>query len=179
MSNKDVSLYMGERTAYQQIRDYARCLGRPWSWRNVANDLGLAKRKILYAMADLKKAGEIVRIGNPKQGMYLHTSRMPKYGAKLEYDWTPDKSKLQAILKDWEPGTYRDAAACAAACGLAERTGYRYLELLVFVGAVEWCLVPHIEGSYRRTELSLPETLPAYSEAAGCIKRRKDAEARV
>lgn len=176
MSNKDVSLYMGERTAYQQIRDYARCLGRPWSWRNVANDLGLGKRKILYAMAELKKAGEIRGVGEPRHGMYLHTSRLPKARKPVVYDWRPDFRLMYLILNEWEPGTYRDAAACAAACGLAERTVYRYLEILVYVGAVEWCLVPHIEGSYRRTELSTPATWPAYSEAAGSIKRRRDAE---
>lgn len=65
----------GARTAYHQIRDYARCIGRPWSWRNAAADLGLGKRIVLQAMRYLRDEGEIVRVGEPRHGMYIHVSR--------------------------------------------------------------------------------------------------------
>lgn len=167
--------YQGERTCYQQVRDYARCLSRPWSWRNVASDLGLPKRNVMKAMQALRNDGEIVRIGPARRGIHLHVTRMPAYGARLEYDWRPDLKRLELMLAGWEPGIYRDAAACAAAAGLAIRTAYRYLELLIYVGVVDYATVPHIDGAYRRTELSLPAVLPAYSEAKGAIQRRKDA----
>lgn len=166
--------WKGQRTVYHKIRDYARCINRPWNWRNAAADLGVPKRQVMSAMASLRAEGEIVRIGDPKQGMHLHSSRMPSR-CKIEYDWTPDRVRLEAILKNWEPGTFRDAAACARACGLAVRTTYRYLETLVHVGAVEWCRSATICGSFRRTELDLPETLPPYSEVQGALQRRADA----
>lgn len=81
-----------KRTAVDKIRDYAHMTGRPFTYKQVMQDLGLALRTSTRAISILANRGEITLISAPRKGIYKATSDKMKARARAK--------KLAAAAED-------------------------------------------------------------------------------
>jgi hypothetical protein len=95
-----------KRTAEDKIKDYAYMTGRPFTYKKVMQDLGLARRTTNRAIGILAKRGDITLISAPAKGIYLATSdkmkarkRAQKLAAEAE-DMRQNGDEYHQILSE-------------------------------------------------------------------------------
>jgi|LSQX01.3.fsa_nt_gb predicted ArsR family transcriptional regulator len=107
---------MAELKGYNKARNYARCMRGPWGWRHMAADLGLPRRTVMRQMKRLRDEGEIVQVGRPQKGLYLHLNMVGKAQQEKVYKQMAAKAaqelaeleertrqQLQQVLDVMEP----------------------------------------------------------------------------
>lgn len=68
-----------KRSAQEIVKDYAFMTAKPFNYRQVMQDLGLARRTAHNAISKLAKAGDITLISTSREGIYrIATTKQKK-----------------------------------------------------------------------------------------------------
>lgn len=77
---------MGRRRAIDQARDYVRYMHKPFTYRDLMRDLGIARRSAHRCVAMLVDELEVVSIGRDGEGIYRATSERQRKKLEAERD---------------------------------------------------------------------------------------------